>query len=151
YSLYLAPVIKDIPSLYSAFVKRPDGVDLTSLRQESKSQSSVHILNDEVVGRSVCLGKFEVLYDFEAPIRTSIDLEGPSTALCGFFDLHLAPGIILSTSPVYPPTSWKQTTLDLQLKSGMNHLDLEISLAPENRRAALLKVTGDIDQVIRVC
>ena len=151
YSLYLAPIVKEVPSLYSAFIKRPDGIDLTSLRMESKAQNAVHYLTEDFIGQSACIGKFEVLNDFIEPLRSSIRLQGPSFGLCGFFELHLTSNISLSTSPEFPKTSWKQTTLDVQLKEGQNDLQIEIGLAPENRRAALLKMTGDIEQVIRVC
>ena len=150
YSLYLAPVNKELRNLTATFSDRFDNIKMDCLLEEAKSQSSVNVLTLDDIDEPVFVGRYNIQNDFVDSIKEKIKIKGPCKALCAYFTLHLSENVDLSNSPEYPKTSWSQGTLPVELKQETNHLSLEINPSPENSRAIELTLTGDVDQVIRI-
>lgn len=150
-SLWLAPMRRAPLDLLRPFRQRPDGIDLTCLREDARGQSANRLIRPEQLGAPVQLGTFPLTWDLDHEVlEAEIEVQGPCEALCGWFVLHLAPGVDLSTSPLDPPTHWQQTVLPVELPRGSHRLRLELTLAPEDRRTLVVEISGAVRQSVRV-
>lgn len=144
-SLVFAP-ITDPAGLAPVFEPfRVEGVDFGVLEQAQRSRAVTRVVDPAHLGHApVVLAR--VGFPHEA-VRVAgtvrfEGLTGPVHGLCGWFDLHLAPGVELPTGPMDPQTHWQQVVLPLELEpvDGVVELELLVEPAPEDRRG--LVVTG---------
>lgn len=125
-------------ALYHPFRKREDGVDLTPLMPDAAGRGHIMVVDPDTVGRAHLVA--EVPFPGPETIVGRLVLDAPCEALCCWYDLEMAPGITLSTSPDAPTTHWKQSVLPFRLDAGEH--EVLIGPAPEDRRTLLVEING---------
>lgn len=125
-------------AIYTPFRKREDGVDLTPLMLDAAGRGHIMVVDPETVGEAQLVA--EVVFPGPETITGTITLAEPCEALCCWYDLEMAPGITLSTSPHEPVTHWKQSVLPFRLPAGTH--EIYIGPAPEDRRTLLVEIGG---------
>lgn len=147
--LFLAPMEKAPPLLLHPFRLREDGVDLRCLLPEAMDRNANEGVAPQDVGPAICIGSYELPFDGTFSARITVD--GPTEALCGWFDLDMAPGVRFSSGPHAPPTHWRQALLPFVLPPGPHALEVASEMAPEDRRTLVLVFEGQgIYRQIRV-
>lgn len=149
FSLYLAPVLKDLDNLIKPFRDRFDGVMMECLALEAEMQSSVNSLTAQDIGKEALVGRYPLLEASEW-FESSISLQGPASALCAYFVLHLTDKTDLGNRPGGKVTSWKQASIPVSLPNDNNELKLEFGPAPENKRTIELRIDGSISKTLRI-
>ena len=136
--LWMAPLGAMPDKVLTPFARRDDGLDLSSMAEDARHNGAVVKIEPEMLagpGQKVAsLGLTQS--SFKATLELDVACEG----LALWFDLHLAPGHILSTSPQSPDTHWHQSVVGVSLEAGRH--DLVVDMAPDDRRAALLSFGG---------
>ncbi len=140
-SLYLAPLAREPDILLRPFRARDDGVDLTSLLPEARERSHIRWCEAEDVGAEALVARVSMPCD--GTFSGEVELQGPCEALVGFYDLHMAPGLDLSTSPRAPWTHWKQSVIPVALGPGRHRLYVEAGPSQEDARTLLATLTTD--------
>ena len=125
-------------AIYEPFRKRDDGVDLTPLMADAAGRGHIMVVPPEGVGTPHRVA--QVPFPGPQAIDGTLVLDAPCEALCCWYDLHMAPGITLSTSPHAPQTHWKQSVLPFRLDAGEH--TVHIRPAPEDRRTLLVEING---------
>ncbi|MFT4974677.1 MAG: SAM-dependent methyltransferase [Myxococcota bacterium] len=126
------------PAIYAPFRRREDGVDLTPLLPGAVGRGHIMVVDPETVGAAHLVA--DVRFPGPETIAGTLSLAEPCEALCCWYDLEMAPGITLSTSPHAPVTHWKQSVLPFRLNKGEH--EVFIRPAPEDRRTLLIEIGG---------
>ena len=125
-------------ALYSPFRRREDGVDLSPLLAEAEGRGHITTISPAQVGPACLVA--DVPFPGEQFISGTLTLDAPCEALCCWYDLEMAPGVVLSTSPSAPLTHWKQSVLGFRLEAGEH--EVLIGPSPEDRRTLLVEISG---------
>lgn len=102
----------------SYFRQRPYDIDFTDIAEVPMRQIELeNLLPNQVLASSVGLGTFD-MHSLEAPPSDLVGRVVPSQeatvyALCGWFEAHLTPKVVLGTGPADPPTHWNQILFPL--------------------------------------
>lgn len=143
-SLVFAPVVEPeaVAPLFGPW--QVEGVDFSSLVDAQRLRGVTRLVDPAHLGRpGQTLGRLAFPDEAERCAGTlRFDgLERPLVALCGWFVLHLAPGVDLPTGPSDPPTHWQQALLPLELEpvDGVVELQIRVEPAPDDRRALLVR------------
>jgi hypothetical protein len=136
--LWLAAMPTAPDAIYTPFRKREDGVDLTPLMPAAAGRGHIMVVDPADVGEPHLVA--DVAFPGPETITGRFHLDAPCAALCCWYDLEMAPGITLSTSPHAPMTHWKQSVLPFRLDAGEH--EFFIRPAPEDRRTLLIEING---------
>ena len=120
------------------FAARDDGLDLSPLAATSAGRSYSFRPEPGSLGASRLVATLPV--PSEGTFSGTLVLTEPCEALCCWFELDLADGIRLSTSPHDAATHWKTPVLPLALEAGVH--DIVGEPAPEDRRVLVVRVDG---------
>ncbi len=126
------------PALLHPFRRRPEGVDLTPLLTDARGRGHITAVSPDRIGPAQCLA--EVPFPSAQRLTCSLTLAAPCEALCCWYDLLMAPGVVLPTGPSDPMTHWKQSVLPFALPAGEH--EVHIGPAPEDRRTLLVEIGG---------
>lgn len=142
-SLWLAP-IRD-PAAMEA-IRGPwevEGVALSALAAAQEHRAVTRLVDPAHVGEPQLLAR--VAFPHEAVrARGTIRIEGPIEGLCGWFDLHLAPGVDLPTGPSEVPTHWQQVVLPWRMDGGEGtEVAIEVEPAAGDRRGLEIRATWE--------
>jgi SAM-dependent methyltransferase len=102
----------------SYFRQRPYDIDFTDIAEVPLRQSELeNLLPDQILASIIPLGTLDLL-TLEAPPVELVGRVVPSReatvyALCGWFEAHLTPTVVLGTGPDDPPTHWNQILFPL--------------------------------------
>lgn len=124
--------------LYHPFRKRADGVDLTPLLPTASGRGHIIEIPPDTIGTPHLVA--DVPFPGPNRFQGTLSLDQDCDALCCWYDLEMAPGVTLSTSPHAPWTHWKQSALGFRLKAGA--YPVTIGPAPEDRRTLLIEIEG---------
>ena len=126
-----------------------EGVDLSPLVEVATHRAvTVQARTDDLLTAAQCFAQLPFPMGgnhVEGTAHFDLPDEGAVLGLLAWYDLHLAPGVVLSTSPSAPATHWGQCFLPLpeQPTAGQAlDLDLEVAPAPDDRRS--LEVTAHL-------
>lgn len=134
--LWLAPMkTSPVPSPFRA---RDDGLDLSPLAATSAGRSYSLRPEASTLGPSRLVATVPVPSD--GTFEGTFVLVQPCEALCCWFELDLAEGVRLSTSPHEPGTHWKTPVLPVALEAGVH--DIVGESAPEDRRVLVVRIDG---------
>lgn len=140
-TFWLAPMKTAPKALLHPFRKREDGVDLTPLLAEARGRCSLIAADPADVGEAVKVD--HVTLPCGTTFSGEIEVEGPCEALCGWFDLHMAPDLLLPTSPESPWTHWKQSIIPLSLPEGRHRIKIQGSADPGDLRTMRVSFDGE--------
>jgi hypothetical protein len=136
--LWAAPMPVAPLSLLHPFRRRPDGVNLTPLLADARCRGHITPVAADAVGPASLIA--DVPFPGTAPWAFSgtLTVDSPCEAVCCWYDLEMAPGVILPTGPADPMTHWKQSVLPFALDPG--EYTIELLPAPEDRRSLLIRI-----------
>ena len=138
--LYAAGMPAAPHALYAPFRRREDGVDLTPLMPEAAGRGHITPVSPDALAPGAASLVADVPFPGEQEMTGTLTLAAPCEALCCWYDLEMAPGVVLSTSPHAPLTHWKQSVLPFRLDAGAH--EVHIGPAPEDRRTLLVEISG---------
>ena len=136
--MWLAPMEECPSGLVHPFRRYENGVDLTPLKADAEGRGHIMITDPATVGTPIDMGTYG--FPGHWPISATFTLDAPCEALCCWYDLLMADGVILPTGPHDPLTHWKQSVLPVALSAGTHHI--ELGPAPEDRRTMLIEIDG---------
>lgn len=102
----------------SFFRQRPYDIDFTDIAEVPLRQTELEdLMPNQILDSIVPLGTLD-LHTLEAPPVELVGRVAPSReatvyALCGWFEAHLTPTVVLGTGPADPPTHWNQILFPL--------------------------------------
>jgi len=137
-ALVAAPMAEAPHALLGVFGKRDDGIDLSPLLGDARARGHIMDVDAAMCGKPRVVAKTP--FPTTNPIVGTLTLDKPCAALCCWFDLEMAPGVTLSTSPSAPWTHWRQSVLPFALDAG--EYEVILSPAPEDRRTLLVEIDG---------
>lgn len=144
-SLWIAPVT-DEALVHEALGAFSDlgGVRLDALRPSAMNRGITLDVKPHHIGAAACFDTL-AMRDNEGSASGMVTLampqDDPCFGFCAWFDLHLAPGLVLSTSPQAPTTHWYQVYLPLEPFTGNGPLKVHIDVQPASEDPRGLQVT----------
>lgn len=136
--LWAAPMKTAPDTLLHPFRRRDEGVDLTPLLADARCRGTILPVAADAVGLASLIA--ELPFPGTAPwsITGTLQVAEDCEAVCCWYDLEMAPGVVLPTGPADPMTHWKQSVLPFALPAGAHTVTLRP--APEDRRTLLVQI-----------
>jgi hypothetical protein len=131
-SVYMAPM--EPPT--HPFVRRADGLDLSSLAADGRAKAVDQPVDAALVGKGQHIAHMPMPND--GTFEGELVLDEPCEAICGWFTLHMADGLDLPCGPRDPLTHWEQTILVTPLPAGTHRVVGDV--APEDPRNLLVRI-----------
>ena len=135
-TFWLAPLRTAPSSLLHPFRRWEDGLDLTPLLPEARGRASLLPADPDAVGPAIEVA--QVALPCDGTFGGTVEIEGPCEALVGWFDLHMAPGLLLPAGPHDPLTHWKQSIIPVALPEGRHTLQIRGGADPGDRRTMMV-------------
>jgi hypothetical protein len=136
--MWLAPMAECPTGILDPFRRYDTGVNLTPLLGDARRRGHITIADPATVGAAIDVGTYA--FPSHWPIETEFTIPEDCNALCVWYDLLMAPGVVLPTGPHDPLTHWKQSVLPATLSAGT--YSLRLGPAPEDRRTLLVDIDG---------
>jgi len=144
--LFFTPLVGD--AVYNNAVGIFDtvhGVDLHPLRGVASLRgATLSVTEDQVLPTSEPAMTLAFPGQEGGTGSVSVDVDGVIGGFAGWFDLHLAPGHVLSTSPMAPHTHWRQLVMpwaELTTLRGRLEASFEVLPDPQDRRGLEVRCT----------
>lgn len=144
------PAVRD--EAFGPFEAVP-GVDFGPLRAVAGSRALTTTLAADAVGPCARFASHAFPDDGGVVVGEAVvEADRPIVGLAAWYDLVLAPEVVLATGPGAPPTHWGQVFLPFEdpLPAGRHAVALELAPPPDDRRSLEVRCRGAVERVWRI-